>query len=71
MSLDQDLDLAVFGGPGIENLKPDEKAFFPQPLYPRSAVVTGDRLALCGYPKDLRLKGPYNTIGMVYMQGPA
>jgi hypothetical protein len=71
VSLDQDLDLAVFGGPGIENLNPDEKTFFPQPPYPRSAVVTGDRLALCGHPKDLRLKGSYNTIGMVYMQGPA
>ena len=71
VSLDQDLDLAVFGGPGIENLKPDEKAFFPEPPYPRSEVATGDRLALCGYPKDLRIEGPYNTIGMVYMQGSA
>ena len=72
VSLDQDLDLAVFGGLGIENLKPDEKEFFPQPPYPRSAVVTGDRLALCGYPKDLRIDDErYNIIGMVYMQGAA
>ena len=72
VSLDQDLDLAVMGGPGIENLKPDEKAFFRQPPYPRSKVSTGDRLALCGYPKDLRIpEKPYNTIGTVYLQGSA
>ena len=72
MSVDQDLDLAVLAGPGIENLKLDEKAFFRQPLYPRSEVSTGDRLALCGYPKDLRIaERPYNTIGIVYMQGSA
>ena len=72
MSLDQDLDLAVLAGPGIENLKLDEKAFFRQPPYPRSEVSTGDRLALVGYPKDLRIaEQPYNTIGVVYMQGAA
>jgi hypothetical protein len=72
VSVDQDLDLAVLAGPGIENLKLEEKAFFPQPPYPRSAVSTGDRLALCGYPKDLRIaEKPYNTIGIVYMQGSA
>jgi Trypsin-like peptidase domain len=72
VSLDQDLDLAVFGGAGVENLKPDEKAFFRQPPHPRSEVATGDRLGLCGYPKDLRIDDKrYNTIGMVYMQGPA
>src|SRR5262249_477835 len=49
VSLDSDLDLAVFAGLGIENLKPDEKTFFRQPPYPRSEVVTGDRLALCVY----------------------
>ena len=33
-------------------------------------MSTGDRLALCGYPKDLRIdERPYNTIGIVYMQG--
>lgn len=72
VSVDQDLDLAVLTGPGIENLKLDEKAFFRQPPYPRSEVSTGDRLALCGYPKDLRIaERPYNTIGIVYMQGSA
>ena len=72
VSLDEDLDLAVFAGPGIDNLKPGEKAFFRQPPYPRSEVATGDRLALCGYPKDLRIsEKPYETIGIVYMQGPA
>jgi hypothetical protein len=72
VSVDQDLDLAVLTGPGIENLKLDEKAFFRQPPYPRSVVSTGDRLALCGYPKDLRIaEKPYNTIGIVYMQGSA
>ena len=72
VSVDQDLDLAVLAGPGIENLKLDEKAFFRQPPYPRSEVSTGDRLALCGYPKDLRIaERPYNTIGIVYMQGSA
>src|SRR5213596_2792219 len=35
VSLDQDLDLAVLAGPGIENLQLDEKAFFPQTRYPR------------------------------------
>jgi hypothetical protein len=66
------LDLAVLAGPGIEKLKLDEKAFFRQPSYPRSEVSTGDRLALCGYPKDLRIaQRPYNTIGLVYMQGAA
>jgi len=72
VSVDQDLDLAVLAGPGIENLKLDEKAFFRQPPYPRSEVSTGDRLALCGYPKDLRIaERPCNTIGIVYMQGSA
>jgi hypothetical protein len=72
VSVDQDLDLAVLAGPGIENLKLDEKAFFRQLPYPRSEVSTGDRLALCGYPKDLRIADrPYNTIGIVYMQGAA
>jgi hypothetical protein len=72
VSLDEELDIAVLTGPGIENLKLDEKAFFRQPPYPRSEVSTGDRLALCGYPKDLRIhEKPYNTIGMVYMQGAA
>ncbi len=72
VSVDKDLDLAVLAGPGIENLKLDEKAFFRQPPYPRSEVSTGDRLALCGYPKDLRIaERPYNTIGIVYMQGSA
>ena len=72
MSLDQDLDLAVLAGPGIENLQLTEKSFFRQPPYPRSEVSTGDRLALCGYPKDLRIaEKPYNTIGIVYMQGAA
>jgi hypothetical protein len=71
VSVDKDLDLAVLGGPGIENLKLDEKAFFRQPPYPRSKVSTGDRLALCGYPKDLRIEKPYDTIGIVYMQGAA
>jgi hypothetical protein len=72
VSVDYDLDLAVLAGPGIENIKLDEKAFFQQPPYPRSEVATGDRLALCGYPKDLRIaERPYNTIGVVYMQGAA
>jgi hypothetical protein len=39
--------------------------------HPRSEVSTDDRLALCGYPKDLRIDEPYDTIGIVYMQGPA
>jgi len=72
VSLDKDLDLAVLAGPGIENLKLDQKAFYHQPPDPRSAVSTGDRLAVCGYPKDLRIsESPYNTIGTAYMQGPA
>jgi hypothetical protein len=72
VSLDEELDVAVLTGPGIENLKLDEKAFFRQPPYPRSEVSTGDRLALCGYPKDLRIaEKPYSTIGMVYIQGSA
>jgi hypothetical protein len=72
VSVDEDLDLAVLDGPGIENLKLDSKAFFRQPPHPRSEVSTGDRLALCGYPKDLRIpEMPYNTIGTVYMQGSA
>ncbi len=33
VSVDQDLDLAVLAGPGIENLKLDEKAFFRQPPF--------------------------------------
>lgn len=72
LSEDQDLDLAVLTGPGIENLKLDEKAFFRQPPHLRSEVSTDDRLALCGYPKDLRIaEKPYNTVGIVYMQGAA
>jgi hypothetical protein len=72
VSVDEDLDLAVLAGPGLENLKLDEKAFFRQPPHPRSEVSTGDRLAVCGYPKDLRIaERPYNTIGIVYMQGAA
>jgi hypothetical protein len=72
VSEDQDLDLAVLGGPGIENLQLDEKAFFRQSAQPPPVVSSGDRLALLGYPKDLRIpEKPYNTIGMVYMQGSA
>jgi hypothetical protein len=63
---------AVLTGPGIENLNLDEKAFFRQPPCLRSEVSTGDRLALCGHPKDLRIaERPYNTIGIVYMHGSA
>ncbi|MDP3142490.1 MAG: serine protease [Candidatus Omnitrophota bacterium] len=72
VSEDQDLDLAVLGGSGIENLKLDEKAFFRQSAQPSSGVSSGDRLALLGYPKDLRIsEKPFNTIGVVYMQGAA
>jgi hypothetical protein len=72
VSLDQDLDLAILAGPGIENLRLDEKAFFKQPPNSRTEVLTGDRLAFCGYPKQLRItEAPYNTIGMVYMEGSA
>lgn len=72
ISLDEDLDLAVLGGPGIESLKLDDKAFFRQSSHPRSEVCTGDRLGLCGYPKDLRIpEKPWGTIGTVYMQGAA
>ena len=72
VSEDRDLDLTVLGGSGIENLKLDEKAFFRQPAQHPSEVSSGDRLALLGYPKDLRIsEKPYNTIGIVYMQGGA
>jgi hypothetical protein len=72
VSVDKDLDLAVLAGPGIDNIKLNEKAFFPQSSSSQSEVETGDRLALCGYPKDLRIaEKPYNTIGIVYMQGSA
>ncbi len=72
VSEDQDLDLAVLGGPGIEGLKLDEKAFFRQPDQPTAAVATDDRLAVLGYPKVLRISEmPYNTIGIAYMQGAA
>lgn len=72
VSEDQDLDLAVLGGSGIEDLKPDEKAFYRQPAQPSSEVSTGDRLALVGYPKVLRISEmPFNTIGIAYMQGSA
>jgi hypothetical protein len=72
VSEDQDLDLAVLGGSGIEDLKLDEKAFFRQPDQPPSAVATDDRLAVLGYPKVLRISEmPYNTIGIAYMQSAA
>jgi len=72
VSEDKDLDLTVLGGSGIENLKLDEKAFFQQSAHPASEVSSGERLALLGYPKDLRISEmPYNTIGIVYMQGSA
>ena len=72
ISEDEELDLAVLGGPDIEHLKPDEKTFFRQPAKPPSEVSTGDCLALLGYPKVLRISEmPYNTIGIAYMQGSA
>lgn len=68
----RDLDLAVLGGPGIELLQLDEKAFFKQPVEVPADVLEADRLALLGYPKVLRIsEAPYNTIGIVYMQGSA
>lgn len=72
VSEDKDLDLAVLGGHGIEQLKLDEKAFFKQTVQQPEEVIDGDRLALLGYPKVLRIpEPPYNTIGIVYIQGSA
>jgi hypothetical protein len=72
VSEDKDLDLVVLAGSGIENLELNEKAFFRQSGQPPSQVSSGDRLALLGYPKDLRIpEEPFNTIGIVYIQGAA
>lgn len=72
VSEDKDLDLVVLGGPGVANLNLKEKAFFQQWAMPPTEVLSGDRLALLGYPKDLRIsEQPYNTIGIIYMQGAA
>lgn len=72
VSEDKDLDLLVLAGAGIEKLQLDEKAFFKQANQASEKVVNGERLALLGYPKDLRIsEQPYNTIGIIYMQGSA
>jgi hypothetical protein len=72
VSGDESLDLTVLGGPGIETLQLDEKAFFRQSAQSPVKVSSGERLALLGYPKDLRIpEEPYNTIGIVYIQGSA
>jgi hypothetical protein len=72
VSEDQDLDLAVLGGSGIESLQMDEKAFFRRSAQPPPAVSSGDRLLLLGYPKDHRISEKFfSTIGIVYMQGSA
>ena len=70
VSVDQDLDLAVLAGPGIENLKLDEKAFFPQPPYARSEVSTGDRLASVAIQKTcVLLKSPTTLLELYTCRG--
>lgn len=72
VSENADLDLVVIGGPGIESLKLEKKEFFQQQIMPPGKVSSDDRLAIVGYPKDLRIpEKPYNTIGVMYMQGSA